>query len=127
MSAGIRFWIQYSIVQVPTAPCQLYFKLFSNGRHVTSWGVDPARTTTGTVAKGLYEPDESQHYRDEDGDVLKPEGVESRLFYFADSLTNSSPAQDGGMLEVQIFRAKGRRRCAPRLQQSWGLDECGIL
>ena len=106
----------------------LYFKLFANGANVTSWGIDPSKTTTGTVAKGLYEPDASWHYQDEGGDVFKRDGIESRLFHFAEGPENEGPENEkGGVIEVQVFRAKGRRRCAPRLELFGSLDEYGIL
>lgn len=126
-SVGVRFWIHYSVTQLPTTPGYFYFKIFSNGENITNWGIDTAKVTAGTVAKGLYEPDESWHYRDEAGKVFKQDGIESRLFSFTEYSDNRSLAGYSGVFEVQVFRAQGRRRCAPRLGQCKFWDEHGIL
>lgn len=124
---GVRFWIHYSVTQLPTPPNHFYFKLFANGENITNWGINPAKDAAGTIAKGLYASDESWHYRDESREVFKREGIESRLFRFASRPGNSSRAEDGGVIEVQVFRAKGRRRCTPRLSQCRIQGERGIL
>ncbi|KAF7558579.1 hypothetical protein G7046_g5581 [Stylonectria norvegica] len=113
---GAQFWVQYSLNRLPEPPCHLYFKLLMNGRSITSWGINPALQTSGTVTRALYEPCDRWHYK-EDGIVLKREGIESRHFYFLPAAVGASVAEDGGLIEVQAFRARGRKRRAPVLLQ----------
>ncbi|SPN98842.1 uncharacterized protein DNG_01883 [Cephalotrichum gorgonifer] len=122
-----RISVYIPSLPVPTPVCQLYFKLFANGEGITSWGIDPAKTTTSTVARALYEPDESWNYWDERGDVFKQDGIESKHFYFSDSPENDLLTEDDRVIEVQVFRAKGRRRSAARLDRCRRQDDRGIL
>lgn len=115
--ADVQFWIHYSINQLPTPPGQIYFKLSPNGESITSWDMDPAEAAAGTVARGLYEPGKNWHYRDESERVFKQEGIQSRSFHFVSHLGDGPLLEDGDVMEVQIFRAKGRRRCTPRLSE----------
>lgn len=125
--AGAQFWIHYSIIQFPTPPGHIYFKHFVNCENITSWGVDPGEAAAGTVTRGLYEPDENWHYRDGGGKMLKQEGIESRSFHFVSHPSDKSLTENDGVMEVQIFRAKGRRRYAPRLGECKIQGGRGIL
>jgi len=108
-------------------PCQLYFKLYLNGRNITSWGINPATTASGTVAKALFEPDHRWQCKDDRGRIFKPDGIEARFFQFLPSADGpGSSAEEGGVIEVQVFRAKGKKRRAPRLGECIGQERFGI-
>ena len=89
-----------------------YFKLFLNGRHVTSWGTDCHKNPKGQVMRGLFEPSDRWNYKSA-GIVYKNMGTESRPFIFAQETDTGSAATDGGVIEVRVFRALGRRRKMP--------------
>ncbi|KND88563.1 hypothetical protein TOPH_06795 [Tolypocladium ophioglossoides CBS 100239] len=93
-----------------------------NGRSITSCGINPARWTTGTVTR---EPCGRWHYR-QAGVVPKRDGIESRSFYFATAAGAMTAAKDGGLIELHVFRAKSRRRAAPKLGQYRGQERYGI-
>jgi len=44
-------------------------------------------------------------------------GLEGRNFVFLSGQENKSAAEDGGLIEIQTFRAKDRRPRAPRLEE----------
>ena len=96
-----------------------------NGRSIASWGVNPAVQSSGLVTRALYEPCDRWHYK-EDGIVLKRQGIEARYFHFLPTSDNISVADDGGIIEVQVFRARGRKRRAPVLLQHRSRDSYGI-
>lgn len=109
----------------PSPPSHLFFKLHMNGRHITSWGINPKIKTKGRVEKALYEPC-SRWNQEENGLVFKQEGIEARYFYFVSDQQQTSVADDGGLIEVHVFRAKGRKRRAAKLDQYRQLDKYGI-
>lgn len=122
---GAQFIIKYAIHQAPSPTCHLFFKLYMNGRHITSWGINPIVKSHGCTEKALYEPSDRWSH-EENGVVLKRQGIESRYFYFTDNQQELSAAADGGLIEVQVFRAKGRRRRAAKLVQYRHQDKYGI-
>lgn len=93
-----------------------------NGRHITSWGITP-RVKDGEVEKALYEPSDRWDH-EEDGTIIKPEGIEARYFHFIDE--QKSVAEDGGLIEILVFRARGRKRRAAKLDQYRHQDKYGI-
>jgi len=81
-----------------------------NGRQITSWGTNAYDKPSGQVMRGLFEPSERWNYKS-DGTIYKNMGTEARPFMFAEEGENSkSVASDGGLIEVQVFRAFGRTR-----------------
>ncbi|CAM1510284.1 Fc.00g006190.m01.CDS01 [Cosmosporella sp. VM-42] len=122
---GSQFWFHYSIQRVPEPPCQLYFKISMNGRPIANWGINPAANPSGSVTRALYEPCDRWHYK-EDDIVLKREGIEARYFHFLPTSDSISVAEDGGVIEVQVFRARGRKRKAPVLVQHRSQESYGI-
>ncbi|KAH6890023.1 hypothetical protein B0T10DRAFT_45500 [Thelonectria olida] len=122
---GSQFGVDYSVSKAPEHPCHLYFKMFLNGRNITNWGTNPASQASGSVTRALFEPDDRWHYK-ENGVVLKRDGVEARCFYFLPPSSSTSVAEDGGLVEVQIFRSRGRKRRAPVLGQHRGQERYGI-
>ena len=60
--------------------------------------------------RGLFEPSDRWNYKNE-GTVYKNMGTEARPFMFAEEGSRTtSVAIDGGLIEVQAFRAFGRQR-----------------
>ncbi|KAM5366534.1 hypothetical protein ACJZ2D_010502 [Fusarium nematophilum] len=122
---GAQFGVHYSLTRMPEPPCHVYFKIFMNGRNVTNCGTNPALQASGSITRALCEPSERWHYK-ENGMIHKREGIESRCFYFLPNSSKTSVAEDGGLIEVQAFRAQGRKRRAPILgkhrdQESYGI------
>ncbi|KAH8887358.1 hypothetical protein GQ53DRAFT_784319 [Thozetella sp. PMI_491] len=116
--AHSTFVINYEVIQMPQAPCKfLFFKLYMNSRQIASWGIDPKLQRVGCVAKSLWAP--SNAYG---GQV----GIESRNFLFLPGQENKSVADDGGLIEVQVFRARDKSARAPRLDQFRHQDKYGI-
>ncbi|KAK3373810.1 hypothetical protein B0T24DRAFT_720421 [Lasiosphaeria ovina] len=117
-SPGSPFAIKYTVNSIPESPCRyIFFRLYINGRPVAAWGIDPAVRNKGKVVKSLWAPG-SRH----DGQA----GIEGRNFVFLPGQENKSVAEDGGLIEVQVFRAKQRRARAPnpeefRLQNNYGI------
>ncbi|KAK8135886.1 hypothetical protein PG984_003826 [Apiospora sp. TS-2023a] len=123
---GEQFWLKYS-------SSHLYFKMLMNGRPITSWGIsmksdkdgNPERPIRGTVVRALYEPRAQSQDKDL-GTGAREIGIETRYFHFMAGLDKKSAAEDGGLIEVQIFRSKGRKRRAPKLPEFRDQDRYGI-
>ncbi|KAL7959183.1 hypothetical protein V8C34DRAFT_313505 [Trichoderma compactum] len=122
---GSQFWVQYSIHRHPEPPCYLFFKLFMNGRNITSCGIKPG-TASGTITRALFEPSDRWHLK-QDGMLLKRSGIESRSFCFCPGPDAIAAADDGGLIEVQVFRAKSRRRSTPQLTVHRDQERYGII
>lgn len=88
-----------------------------NGRSIAGWGVDPAVWPKCRIAKSLWAP--SPRYHDQ-------VGFEGRNFVFLPGQENKSVAEDGGLIEIQVFRAKARRPRAPNLQEFRFQENYGI-
>jgi hypothetical protein len=126
---GTRFWIRYNIEEWATTNCQWYFfKLFMNGRQVTSWGTNARTNPSGQIMKGLFDPSELWNY-DHNGTMYKNMGLEERSFVFAfeDKDNKPSAAMDGGLIEVKVYRARGRSRMMPTPLEFKSQDGYGIV
>ncbi|KAL7899110.1 hypothetical protein HDV63DRAFT_411271 [Trichoderma sp. SZMC 28014] len=121
---GSQFWVQYRIHRSPEPSCYLFLKLFLNGRHITSCGITDA--ASGTISRALYEPSDRWHLR-QSGTLLKRSGIESRSFCFSPGPDAVAAADDGGVIEVQVFRAKSRRRCTPQLLPHRDQQQYGVI
>lgn len=121
-----NFYFRYVIAQAPIGHKFMFFRLTINGRQVVSWGADLSKTQVGAVHQALFEP--STHYQYSDrGTVMTQYGIESRCFRFVTfGSSGSSIANDGGLIEVQAFRAKSRVRRAPQPGFYRGGDKYGI-
>ncbi|CAN8095540.1 unnamed protein product [Discula destructiva] len=122
---GSQFWIKYVVECAPSSSSHLFFKLYMNGRHITSWGINTRTKSKGHVEKALYAPCDRWDQED-NGVVFKPEGIEARYFYFVSDQQQPSIADDGGLIEVHVFRAKGRKRRAAKLDQYRQMDRYGV-
>ncbi|TDZ28723.1 hypothetical protein C8035_v009153 [Colletotrichum spinosum] len=96
-----------------------------NGRHAVSWGIQSRVTPDQIVSHALYQPDGKWHYR-ENGVTYKREGIEKRFFNFSRRAHEASVALDGGIIVLQVYRCKGRRKRAPEVSGFRGQDDYGI-
>ena len=122
--AGLRFAIEWSIKRPEEHSNFVYFVVLFNGRRIVSWGTDPNESSSGLTEYALYEPSNKWEFS-EKGVMVKRVGVEKRYFYF-NSAPDDRAASHGGHIEVQVFRAKGRKLhdAAPpdyRYQENWGI------
>ncbi|KAK3901853.1 hypothetical protein C8A05DRAFT_34460 [Staphylotrichum tortipilum] len=116
---GTPFSINYSINTRPPAPCKyIFFRLYMNARPIAAWGIDPSENPKGKVARSLWAP--CAVY---DGRRF---GLEGRNFVFLPGQEHKSVAEDGGLIEIQVFRAKERRARPPRLEEFRYQENYGI-
>ncbi|KAI8964882.1 hypothetical protein F5Y11DRAFT_58423 [Daldinia sp. FL1419] len=110
-SPGSQFRLKYHIHQ-PEPPSKfMFFKMTINGHPTASWGVDTSRYITGSVSRSLLEPGDD--FKDKDGNAAV--GIEARYFHFAHGVDHGSASENGGLIEVQAFRCRGRKRIAVEL------------
>ncbi|KAF5635214.1 hypothetical protein F25303_8585 [Fusarium sp. NRRL 25303] len=121
---GSRFGFHYALNETSQLPRYLYFKIFMNGRNITNCGVRVLNGASGSITRSLCEPSEHWKYK-EDGVLRIRDGIEARCFSFLPH-AHQSVAEDGGLIEVQVFRAKGRIRRLPILEGHRGQESYGI-
>ena len=97
-----------------------------NGREITSWGTNSKDRPNGQVMRGLFEPSDRWNYK-MDGVVYKNMGTEARPFYFSNDEEERSAGTDGGLIEVMVFRARGRKRRMPAPTDFKNQDGYGIV
>ena len=95
----------------------MFFRLTVNGRRFASWGIDLRTMTEGSCVRSLWQPGE--RWEDQ-------VGYEGRSFVFLPGQEGRSVADDGGLIEVQAFRARDRKARAPRLDYFRSHDNYGI-
>jgi hypothetical protein len=125
---GTRFWIRYNIEEWAATQSQWYFfKLFMNGRQVTTWGAHSRKDSCGQIMKGLFDPSDLWNY-EHDGVMYKNMGLEQRSFFFTFEKQNNqrSAATDGGLIEIKVYRARGRSRRMPAPAEFRSQDDYGI-
>lgn len=127
LDLGARFWIRYDVknafaVETPW----FYFKLFMNGRHIASWGTNTKRRPSGQIMKAIFEPGDRWVIK-KDHIVYKREGMEERPFFFNVEAEGASLAEDGGLIEVRVFRARGRQRRLAYPEAFKSQDQYGIV
>lgn len=69
-----------------------------------SWGVNPKDTPETIIGKSLWAP------------TPQEVGIEGRQLVFSPKENNKSAADDGGLIEVLVFRATARSQRAPKLE-----------
>jgi hypothetical protein len=79
-----------------------------NARPIAAWGVDPNVRSKGRVVKALWSA--GGQYQDQIG-------FEGCNFVFLPGQEYKAVAEDGGLIEVQVFRAQERHARAPRLDE----------
>ncbi|KAI1112593.1 hypothetical protein F5Y14DRAFT_463215 [Nemania sp. NC0429] len=119
---GEQFWLRYLITQSPPPSQCIFFKMTMNGRHISSWGINTNTHSAGIVVRALYRPED--RWGDAGGyNAAGCPGIETRYFHFMPGLDKRSAAEDGGVIEVQVFRCKGRKRIALELD-TYRNQEC---
>ena len=117
-NSGTPFSINYSVNTTPAAPCKyIFFRLYMNARPIAAWGIDPTVRSEGKVVKSLWSP--CRLYTDQIG-------FEGRNFVFLPGQEFKSVAEEGGLIEIQVFRAKERRARAPKLEEFRFQENYGI-
>lgn len=117
-NSGTPFSINYSVNTTPATPCKyIFFRLYMNARPIAAWGIDPTVRPKGKVVKSLWSP--CRLYTDRIG-------FEGRNFVFLPGQEFKSVAEDGGLIEIQVFRAKERRVRAPKLEEFKFQENYGI-
>ncbi|KAI0491256.1 hypothetical protein F4859DRAFT_40755 [Xylaria cf. heliscus] len=122
---GEQFWLRYLISQSPPPSRCIFFKMTMNGRHISSWGINTNTHSTGLVVRALYQPEDKWGDACGYNDAGYP-GIETRYFHFMPGLDKKSVAEDGGIIEVQVFRCKGRKRIALELDAYRNQERYGI-
>ena len=104
-----QFWLCYSISPPYPPDILYYFKLFINGDHVISWGCGKEDGYEGKTTFGLFHPGPSPFPHSE---------IERRVFCFEPNPSHGSNFTVDNLndvLEVRVFRSKGRKQIAPQL------------
>lgn len=97
-----------------------------NGRHVTSWGTNTKNRPSGQVMRALFEPGIEWDYM-EGKTTYKNPGTEYRPFFFSRENEACAAADDGGLIEIRVFRARGRKRRNPQLVQYKDQSVYGVV
>lgn len=85
-----------------------------------------AEKLAGAAHQALFEPSILYQHR-ENGIVMTQYGIESRCFRFVSCCSaEASIADEGGLIEVQVFRAKSRTRIAPQPDRYCGAAKYGV-
>ena len=95
-----------------------------NGRHITGWGVKSAHGVSGIVSRALYQPTERRYGTG--SSAVRADGIEARSFHIVPNGHSQPLASDGSLIEINVFRAKGRRRRVPNLDQFRDQGQYGI-
>ncbi|KAI9812161.1 MAG: hypothetical protein M1827_004827 [Pycnora praestabilis] len=114
--ANSQFWLRYSIAAPHPPHALYYFKLFIDNTHIVSWGCGEGNQWRGKCMFGLFDGGE---------DWMRERSVEKRIFRFArDDVGgggNGESREEGGtkegsVMEIRVFRAKGRVRVGKVLE-----------
>ncbi|KAH6669123.1 hypothetical protein F5X68DRAFT_236491 [Plectosphaerella plurivora] len=122
---GLRFAFEWHVKRPEEHPYFIYFVVLFNGRRMVSWGADPSKVDRGITEYALYEQGNKKGCSVLTAATDK-HGMEKRYFYFF-SEDDAQPASDGGLIEVQAFRAKGRRLRAAAPPEYRGQENYGIM
>jgi hypothetical protein len=76
--------------------------------------------------RALFEPSERWNYKD-NGIVYKNNGTEVRPFFFGTEEEGCSAANDGGLIKVLVFRARGRKRRFAVPEEFRNQEQYGIV
>ncbi|KAI5856644.1 hypothetical protein GGS23DRAFT_398214 [Durotheca rogersii] len=109
-----QFWVRYIIDQPPPSKF-LFFKMSINGHRMTSWGVDTATCSSGSVTRHLYEPSDGLKAVSKSAGGASATKIEARTFYFLPGLEGGLAIERGGFIEIQVFRCRERKPAAPDL------------
>jgi hypothetical protein len=114
---GSQFVIAYDINRVPQGCRYMNFKVFINGRHIVTCGRDLEESHNGLISRTLWTPSDHLGART---------GIEGRQFMFLRDGEAKSAAEDGGLIEVRVYRAEARTLLAPALKEFQQARQYGI-
>lgn len=86
---------------------------------------DPRMKSRGQVTKCLFQGEELNY--NEQGMPFLRAGIEARSSMFAQQRKKHNPAQEGGDIEIVVFRSCGRRKKHAAPQAFKDQEEFGIL
>lgn len=114
-----QFWLSYSISPPHPPKLLYYFKLYLNGNPVVSWGCGEDDDYRGKTMFGLFKPGRSSG-------LAKGATLQRRVLCFGSdiaSVDNHALHNLSDVMEIKVFRSKGRKRMRPDLQtlQSVGI------
>lgn len=114
---GSQFWISYSISPPYPPKALYYFKLYLKGKCLVSWGCGEENGYRGRTMFALYDSGENW---------LGESGVERRAFRFDTASKNEELISDdwSNVMEIKIYRAKGRHRIRPLMNDFHDLTDC---
>ena len=107
-----QFWLSYSISPPHPPKLLYYFKLYLNGNLVVSWGCGEDDDYRGKTMFGLFKPDRSSG-------LLKGALLQRRVLCFGTDITgldNRALDHLSDVMEIKVFRSKGRKRIKPDYQ-----------
>ncbi|KAI2602417.1 hypothetical protein GGR54DRAFT_645042 [Hypoxylon sp. NC1633] len=124
-SPGDQFYLEYLVNHSSPPSRFVFFKMFIDGRHTVSWGIDTNNCSSGTVTRSLFKPG----HRSENKNGNTATGIETRYFHFVHGLNHTRVAEDGGLIEVQVFRCRGRSCIAVELDRysHRHQERCGVV
>jgi hypothetical protein len=110
-----QFWLSYSISPPHPPKALYYFKLYINNNLIVSWGCGEEDGYKGKTIFGLFDSSVG-------GANMKQSTIERRVLCFAPDAGdggNRKFASDdlGEVMEIRVFRSKGRKRVQPDLQE----------
>lgn len=76
--------------------------------------------------RALFEPGAEWDFT-EGKHTYKNPGTEYRPFFFSQENGDRGAADDGGLLEIKVFRARGRKRRTPKLDQYKDQSKYGVM
>ena len=106
-----QFWLSYCISPPHPPNALYYFKLFLNDSCVVSWGCGAEDGYKGKTMFGLFDSEQSW---------LGDHGIEKRVFCFAREHRSARRMRSdnlGDVMELKVYRSKGRQRTAPEMTQ----------
>ena len=113
MYPASQFWLCYNI-SPPNPPKLLYyFKLYLNGRHIVSWGCGAENDFKGKTMFGVF--DSTQVHEN-----VPHSYFERRVLCFspeAGTVQSKVPDSLNDVMEIKVFRSKGRKRIHPELRE----------
>jgi hypothetical protein len=107
--------VKYGVTNIPGCK-YLQFKMFVNGRMMTTCGQDITARPQGLISQTVWLPF---------GQYEQQTGFEGRQFMFM-SEDERSAAEDGGLIEIQVFRAEAANPLAPKVEEFRPLPNYGI-
>ncbi|KAH8663537.1 hypothetical protein BGZ60DRAFT_565592 [Tricladium varicosporioides] len=106
-----RFYIRCQILEeAAMEDGYYYFEMRMNGYDTINWGCSAREGANSEVMRALFDPTPEHNYVDESGVGFKNCGLERCAFFFAHPRDDAHIKDDGGMIEIQVYRAHHKYR-----------------